>query len=143
MENNLNATVNLKQMWRDLSTEAKKNKKIKMEVFEKIFTETYALLSKYAEESSVDKSCIEMIAQAYVFANIEDGALNDSCLAACVLTERMLDYCAFNGNSTLEGATTVYIAEARKEVRLNFDDVGASISTLAKVYEDLWWQKHS
>ena len=44
MDETLIAVEQLKQNWRDLVAEVKKNKKLKFEQFETTFTETYKIL---------------------------------------------------------------------------------------------------
>ncbi len=118
----------------------KKTKKLKLDVFNATFSQTYSLLSEHSAEDSLDKSYIELIAEAYLFANIKDDSLDSKCLAAFILTERMLNHCAFNNYpSTIEGAS-VYIFEARKDVRLNFADVNESINKLEKIFEKNYWE---
>ena len=132
---------NLKQAWRDLAIEVQKNRKIKFEMFDSTFSQTYSLLSKYLTESSLDKNYIELVAEAYLFANIKDETLDHMCLATFVLTERMLAYCAFGNATTLVEPSTIYIVEARRDILLDFNDVNKSISKLIKVFEHVYWKK--
>ena len=59
----------LSQAWADLHDELKKNNKINFEEFEKAFSKTYALLSKESAEEKLDKKCVEMILNAFLFAS--------------------------------------------------------------------------
>ena len=131
----------LAQQWRALTEDVKKNKKIKVDIFDEVFTKTYSTLAMLASEKSIDKCYVEMIAEAYLFANIKDETLDYNCLAAFVLTERMLTYCAFNSSADLDKPSSIYIVEARKEILLDFNDVGESISKLARVFESIFWKK--
>ena len=141
MEDNKILVEELKKAWRDLGFEVLKNKKIKMEIFEPIFTQTYSLLTKYAAENSVDKNVAELIAEAFLFANIKDESLDSTCLASFVVTERMLHYYAFNTVAASNESTTIYIFEVRKEVPLNFNDVGETVIELARIFESIYWKK--
>ena len=140
MDDTMILTDELKAAWRDLAVDAKKNKKIKLDRFEGTFSKTYALLVKHLSEKSLDRSYIELIAEAYLFANIEDEALELTCLAALVLTERMLAVCAFGNMSAALEPITIYIVEARKNLLLDFNDVNESISRLVKVFEGMYWK---
>lgn len=128
----------LKESWRELSADVQKNKKISIEMFDSTFSQTYALLAKHLAENSLDKRFIELIAEAYLFANIKDEAVDYTCLAAFVLTERMLTYCAF-GNTNSD-PSVIYIVETRRAIRLDFNDVGESLSKLTRVFEDMYWK---
>lgn len=130
----------LKQAWYELYADVKKNKRIKFELFESTFSQTYALLSNHVNEATVDKKYIELIAQAYLFANIKDETLDSTCLAALVLTERMLAYCAFD-NSSIIDPTAIYIAEVRRDVIIDFNDIDESVSKLAAVFDSIFWKK--
>lgn len=131
----------LAQDWRDLVIEIKKNKMLKFELFETTFSQTYSLLLKHSEEKSLDKNYIEMIAEAFLFANIKDEALDDKCLAAFVLTERMLTHCAFSTASASVETSMIYAVEARRDILLDFNNVGESISKLTKIFEGIYWKK--
>lgn len=143
MENNLMSTEDLKQAWRDLFTEVRENEAVNQEAFHAAFSATYALLVKHLNEESLDKDCMGIVAQAYLFASIKNDALDESCLAAFVLTERMLTYCAFSKSPETSGATNIYLAEARRDVRLNFEDVEGSMTKLTKVFKEIYWYKQS
>ncbi len=140
MNDNVILLDELKQNWKTLFFETQKNKKLKFDMFNAAFSQTYSLLSEHSAESSLDKSYIELIAEAYLFANIKDDSLDSKCLAAFILTERMLNHCAFNNSPSAIDVTSVYIFEARKEVRLNFADVNESINKLEKIFEKNYWE---
>lgn len=142
MDNNLTAYENLKQAWRTLNSDVKRNKKVKFELFKTAFSETYTLLANHLAEGSLDKRYVEIIAEAFLFANTKDDSLDENCLAAFVLTERMLTYCAFNKVPAAAGTVMIYVAEARREVCLSFEDVDESISELSKIFRDLFWRNN-
>lgn len=131
---------NLKESWQEIASDVKKNKKIKFEEFNAAFSQTYSLLSKYKGESNIDKKYVELIAEVYLFANINDSTLDETCLAAFVLSERMLKYCVFDNMSA---NPTVYFADMRKEIVLNFEDIGDSFLELTRIFKDRYWQKLS
>lgn len=141
MENAVMEIEKLKQEWRDLAFDVPKNKKIKFEVFESAFSKTYALLLAHIDDKCLDKNLVELIAEAYLFANIKDDSLDSTCLAAFVLTERMLAGCAFGNAGSLIEASSIYIAEARRKILLDFGDVDSAISQLIKVFDGLYWNK--
>ncbi len=143
MENKQATYEKLRQAWRNLNADVRKNKKVKFEHFNAVFEETYKMLSEFSVQESLDKGCVEVVAEAFLFANIKDDTLDENCMAAFVLTERMLSYCAFNSSSSAENALTIYIAEARREVRLDFSDVSESVSTLARIFKEFFLQKVS
>ncbi len=143
MEDAVMLAQNLKQAWRELVVEAQKSKKIKFEIFNSTFSQTYSLLSKHLTENSLDKKYIELIAEAYLFANTKDETLDHMCLAAFVLTERMLAHCAFGNAATVGEPATIYIMEARREILLDFNDVNESISRLTKVFDGMYWKKRN
>ncbi len=93
-------------------------------------------MSESLKENSVDKKYIGLIAEAYTFASIKDDKLGSTCLAAFVLTERMLDYCAFSSDLSEDKVPTVYVFELRKNIRLDFNNVTDSIYTLEKVLKE-------
>ena len=140
MEINKNAIIELEKTWKTLCSEVKKSKKLKFEIFKETFSQTYALLVECAAEKNVDKQLARVIAEAYLFANINDDSLESVCQAAIVLTERMLNHLAFS--EVVDGAdvSKVYVLEFRDEVQLNFRDIDESISALANVY-DAYWKK--
>lgn len=138
MEINKSKIFELKEMWKTLYREVKVNRKFKIDTFENAFSQTYMLLADCSAEASLDKQYVQLIAEAYLFANISDNMLESACLAACVLTERMLNTCAFNCTSDAAKTATVYVLEAHKEILLDFGDINESISKLAKVYDDVF-----
>lgn len=130
----------LKQNWKTLFFDTQKNKRLKFDMFSATFSQTYSLLSEHLAENSLDKNFIELIAEAYVFANIKSDSLDSKCLAAFILTERMLNHCVFNSAQSDSEGTYVYVFEARKDIRLNFADVDASINKLEKIFEKNYWE---
>lgn len=136
MEENIISVENLTQSWRELGIAVKNNKKFKLEMFEETFSETYALLLKSLAENSLDKKIAELVAEAYLFAHINEASLDCTCLAAFVLTERMLDYCAFRSRPSADEVSAIYIIEARKEIKLDFNNVGDSVGKLKGIFEN-------
>ena len=65
----------LKQNWKALFFEIQKSQRFKFDLFSETFSHTYELLSKHFTDSSLDKSYIELIAEAYLFANIKNDSL--------------------------------------------------------------------
>ena len=130
----------LKLNWKALFLEIQKSKRFKFDLFSETFSHTYELLSKHLTESSLDKSYIELIADAYLFANIKDDSLGSKALAAFILTERMLNSCAFNASDSVIETAPVYIFEARKDVILNFTNVNESVNKLEKIFEKTYWE---
>ena len=140
MEETTIVTQNLKQEWRDLCAEVTRCKKLKIEMFDSAFSQTYAILAEHAEEKQLDKDLVSLVAEAYLFANIKDDSLDNKCLAAFVLTERMLNCCAFNSIAKTVDSTTIYIVDARKEVYLDFKEACDTVSRLTKIFEDMYWK---
>ena len=126
--------------WANLYNEAKNNQKFKFEIFETAFSQTFLLLKSSLSEQVLDKRYVRLIATAYLFANINDDSLENICLAATVLTERMLNDFAFR-TSNAEDTSAIYIIESRKEILIDFSDVNESISKLVKIYEEAYWRK--
>ena len=127
----------LKQSWKNLASEVKTTGKLSFETFEATFSQTYSLLSEYSTVNSVDKKHMGLIAEAYLFASIKDSTLGNTCLAAFVLTERMLDYCAFSTDTSGDRVPAVYVFELRRNIRLNFKNVTDSIYTLESVLKEI------
>ncbi|MBR7143101.1 MAG: hypothetical protein IKD06_06165 [Clostridia bacterium] len=142
MEINETMIKGLEATWSNLCDEIKRKQKFKFDIFEAAFSQTFSLLKSSLAEQVLDKRYVRLIATAYLFANINDESFENTCLAAAVLTERMLDNFAFH-TSNVEDTTAVYIIESRKEVLLDFNDVNESISKLVKIYEDAFWRKHT
>ncbi len=65
--------------------------------------------------------------------------MGSKALAAFILTERMINCCAFNASSSAVETAPVYIFEARKDIMLNFTNVNESINTLEKIFEKTYW----
>ena len=126
--------------WANLYNEAKNNQKFKFEIFKTAFSQTFLLLKSSLSEQVLDKRYVRLIATAYLFANINDDSLENICLAATVLTERMLNDFAFR-TSNAEDTSAIYIIESRKEILIDFSDVNESISKLVKIYEEAYWRK--
>ena len=130
----------LRQDWKNLGVDVRKSKQLKIEKFDAVFSQTYSLLSKCSAESNVDKLYVGLIAEAYLFANIKDDTVDSSCLAAFVLTERMLNCCAFNVTTETAGAS-IYVFEVRKDVALDFNKVRESVCELSRIFEEVYWKK--
>lgn len=137
MENKKDMIAELKNMWRSLYREVVGDKKFKFDSFESAFSQTYGLLVEHSAEDSLDKQYIQLIAEAYLFASINDSLLESEFRAASVLTERMLSSLAFNSTSDTTVSSKIYILEAHEEIELNFEDIDESISKLVKVYEGI------
>jgi len=133
------ALEELKQSWRNLNFEVQKHKRMDLAVFKRLFSETYSLLSKQSAADSIPKNCVELVAEAYLFANTDNRELGDACLAAFILTERMLNYCVFNSNPGDCGISAVYVIEARKEVFINFNDVDEAMCRLENALGGHYW----
>ena len=129
----------LKKDWRALNFEVRKRNRLDMSEFKRLFSDTYAVLSEMSAADSVQKNCVEMIAEAYLFANTENRELNDSGMPAFVLTERMLHNCVFGSAPDNCDVANVYLVEARKEVYLNFKDVEGSLRKLESVLAANYW----
>jgi len=140
MDETLISIEQLKQDWRDLAAEVKKSKKLKFELFESTFTKTYKLLLEHLAEEKLERRCVSLVAEAYLFANIEDSAVDSKCMAAFILTERMLTCCAFNSAPVAIEQAMIYLVEARREVLLNFLDVNESVSKLFKIFDEYYWK---
>lgn len=141
MENTVNLTEQLQQEWRDLGFEVLRERKLNFDAFNSTFSQTYSVLSEYSSEISVDKKYLELVAEAFLFANIRDDSLGNVCLAAFVLTERMLTHCAFTKASAAAAPSTVYDVEARRDIVLDFTNVNDSISKLEKFLDGLYPKK--
>ena len=134
MDDNIVLIKELREAWKLLSFEIKKSKRIQIELFNDTFSRTYSLLSELSTENSLDKNCIELIAEAFLFANTKDDSLDQNCLAAFILTERMLTSCAFNTTSSPIKTSSVYVFETRSEITLNFNNVNESMLKLTEVF---------
>lgn len=137
-------TVNdLLQGWKKLNIEIKTKKKIDMDLFKDVFTKTYSMLSGTAKDVTVSKESVEIVAEAYLFANTENKMLDSKYLAALVLTERMLNCYAFSSAADSSGVSTVYILDLRKEVKINFNNVSESMNLLESAFEANYWNNFS
>lgn len=137
-------TVNdLLQGWKKLNIEIKTKKKIDMDLFKDVFTKTYSMLSGTAKDDTVSKESVEIVAEAYLFANTENKMLDSKYLAALVLTERMLNCYAFSSAADSSGVSTVYILDLRKEVKINFNNVSESMNLLESAFEANYWNNFS
>lgn len=141
MDDNMILSEQLKQAWKSLGFEVKRDKKLKIEAFSSAFSQTYSLLSTHMSESSLDKKYIEMIVEAFLFANIKDNTLDNTCLAALILTERMLKSCLSGNNPSSAGQASIFIFETREEILIDFGDVNESINKLTNVIENIFWKK--
>ena len=142
MEFNENTIIELTESWKTLYKETKYSKKLKFDAFETAFSQTYLLLAECSKGESIDKRYIRLIAEAFKFASISDNNLENECLAALVLTERMLNSIAFNSTSEAPETAVIYILESHEEITLAFNDVNDSISKLAKVYSNAGWKQN-
>ena len=142
MEYTENTIVELIEAWKTLYKETKYSKKLKFDAFEAVFSQTYLLLAECSKGESIDKRYIRLIAEAFKFASINDNSLENECLAATVLTERMLNSVAFNISSEVSETAVIYVLESHEEITLAFNDVNDSISKLAKVYSNAGWKQN-
>ena len=142
MEYTENTIVELIEAWKTLYKETKYSKKLKFDAFEAVFSQTYLLLAECSKGESIDKRYIRLIAEAFKFASINDSSLENECLAATVLTERMLNSVAFNISSEVSETAVIYVLESHEEITLAFNDVNDSISKLAKVYSNAGWKQN-
>jgi len=143
MDENMILAEQLRQEWKKIRFEVKKSKKLNMELFNSAFSQTYSLLSKHLADKCLDKNYISLISEAFLFANIKDDTLDNTCVAAFILTERMLDYCAFHSEPVLAEKSMIYIFEMREEIELSFDDVNDSITKLTSIIGNIYWEKLS
>ena len=135
MEEKIISVGELTQCWRNLSNVVKNGCKFKLEQFEEAFTATYELLVKNAEESKLDRGIAELVSEAYLFAKMNGDSVDNGCLAALILTERMLDSCAFSIRSAECGSASIYIIEERKEVYLDFKNPGETVGMLKDIID--------
>lgn len=143
MEENKKILNELLQGWKKLNIEIKTKKKVDMDLFKDMFARTYSLLSDAAEDDKVSKESVEIVAEAYLFANTENKMLDSKYLAALVLTERMLNCYAFSSAADSSGVSTVYILDLRKEVKINFNNVSESMNLLESAFEANYWNNFS
>lgn len=129
---NKNQISELIALWQDLCFETKKRNKVDFAVFKDAFSKTYDLLCQSCAEESLSRDYVELVAEAYLFAKL-DLDLDSKYLATVVLTERMLNCCAFTASPVAAKDSTVYTIGARKEVLISFKDVDESIITLENV----------
>lgn len=130
----------LKVMWKDLCVEIEKNNKISVDTFATVFSQTFSILSEKSAEQTIDKKYVQLIAEAYLFANFKADSLDSTCMAALLLTERMLAHCAFNCSFDNCGSSIVYLIEGRREITLDFTDVNESLDKLRKIFDSLYWK---
>ena len=121
--------------------EMTKNQKLKFEIFETAFSQTYLLLAEHAKVDCLGRQFISLVAEAYLFACIQDERLESVCLAATALTERMLSTVAFNCASDNFATSSIYCIESREEILLDFNDVSKSIEKLSAAYENAFRKK--
>ena len=139
METNKNIIDEVAELWKTLCREGR-NKKFKIDMFENAFAKTYAMLSAHVEDSSLDKQYIQLISEAYLFANINGSTLESTCLAASVLTERMLKSFAFSDSSNNAESSKVYLLETREEIKLDFNDINESLARLSRAYDNAFFK---
>ena len=129
----------LKKGWRALNFEVRHRSRLDMAEFKRLFSATYEVLREMSAVDSVQKACVAMVAEAYLFANTENRELHDSGMPAFVLTERMLHNCVFGSVPDDCNIANVYLVEARREVYLDFNDVDGSLRKLEAVLADSYW----
>lgn len=135
MEENKNVIEELKLGWRELALELRKHKRLDLTRFKNVYAQTYAMLLKHAGEGSVQKDEARVIAEAFLFAHTDAAELDKVCIAAFVLTERMLNACAFQTNPALCEMSSIYVIEERKDLCIRFGDVDDALSQLSAIME--------
>ncbi len=138
-EKELKEIEELERGWRKLSEDINRNKKIDIRIYEAVFSKTYALLKRYYKEPRIEKVHINLIVNAFLFANTESKELDFLYRAALVLTERMLTCCIAAGEEEAPEGAEVYVLTMRREVHIDFNDVDESLRTLAAVLEEDYW----
>lgn len=127
--------------WEKLHLEMKLENKFSFDLFDDVYTKTYEILYKQAEQTSIEKQYIAVIAKAFLFASADSADLECKYRAALVLTERMLNCCVLSSAPASPKGTMVYIFEIRKEVYVDFSNVAESLDTLEKLYDEEAWRK--
>lgn len=140
MEDNRIEVAELIQGWELLCTDLKINYKLDFEQFRNVFSKTYSVLAQHSADGSLDKSYVELVAKAFLFANFDCKMLESKYAATLVLTERMLNCYAFNCAPEMPEGVTIYAVEARKDVFINFSNVNESLAVLEKILEQKYWQ---
>lgn len=135
MDNTLVSKYELKEAWRNLIIDIKKNKKLNFELFEFAFSQTYSLLVEHLAEVNISKEYVEIIAEALSFGKIHDKSLENEIIAAAILTERMLNSCVFSGATTEIKPAVVYIIEMRQDISLDFEKIRESLDSLTKIID--------
>lgn len=133
---NTNQYTELIAGWQNLCFETKKRKKVDFGFFKEIFSKTYDVLAQVCAQDAVSKDLAGLISEAFLFAKL-DLDLDSKYLATLVLTERMLDCCAFGCAPTVPERTTAYMVQTRKSVNISFKDIDESINTLERVMESV------
>lgn len=137
----LDTVRELSESWNQLRIEMINRKKIEYDVFKKIFANTYNVMKEVVSKEQIDREYLGLILSAHNFANLQVDTKSDTSYAALVLTERMLQYCALDGNqkdSLHTGVSYLYILEERREVKIDFNNVDQSISTLTDILKRCW-----
>ena len=126
----------LSEDWNQLRLEIINRKKIDYDTFKKVFLNTYRVMEEVIEKEQIDREYLGLILSAHNFANLQVDTCSDTSYAALVLTERMLQCCALHDEqkkSAGTGVSYLYILEERKEVKIEFNNVDQSISTLTDI----------
>jgi hypothetical protein len=141
MEENKIVVATLTQEWKTLREDIQKNKRLEFSAFEDVFSKTYKLLSQISMDATVEKQYINLIVNAFLFANSDSKDLEFKYLAAMVLTERMLNTVISEEPKASRSEAKIYVLELRQEVSLSFENIGESINTLVKLYDGDFWDK--
>lgn len=139
MEENKIIVATLAQEWKELREDIQKNKRLEFSVFEDVFSKTYKLLSQISMDATVEKQYINLIVNAFLFANGDSKDLEFKYLATMVLTERMLNCYVINSTPSTCEKVPVYILEARNEVNVDFNKINESLAMLVSVFEKNYW----
>lgn len=130
--------------WLDLKLNLMNKGKLDYELFEKLFTETYGILSEHRSDSTIEKKYMKLVINAYNFAGTKAATSNYMPQAAAVLTERMLHYCVLSEQAGAGADEVVYVydLENLQEICIDFRDVSKSINNLVKYLEKSYWKKN-
>lgn len=133
----------LAQAWKSLQADLQYHDKLDYDTFKSLFTETYGVLSQCAVDAKIGREYFGVIINASSFASTKLKTTDDTATAALVLTERMLQRCVLDTDTTAPcTGAKVYILEEREEIYLDFRDVDQSFRTLQEVLKKHYWSRH-
>ena len=127
--------LNLVEQWGTIGTTLQERNALDIQQFKDVFNQTYDILKVCKESETIEKKYVKLILSAYNF--IDTPCTPSDCLpqAAFVITERMLNYCVIDENCAgSNGVVMVYLLENYRDIRLDFNDVGASLDTLNRIF---------